>query len=140
MLVNIRSRMRPRHPLTCCCLPSPPMTSKIGQGAGGLCYKARREGGGAVAGERERRATELSLDVFYLDLASLSLRLPPPPPSRPLLLAAPVVGGGGPGSLRQGRRRFTDEGGKGYARFVERIARNVIGDRSEGIIHKFTPS
>lgn len=44
MLVNRHLRMRAYHPLASC-LPSPPMTSKIGQGAGGLCYKARREGG-----------------------------------------------------------------------------------------------
>jgi len=49
------------------------MTSKIGQGASGLCYKARREGGRGGGAEEERRATELSLDVFCLDLASLYL-------------------------------------------------------------------
>lgn len=52
MLVNRHSRMRAYHPLAGC-LPSPPVTSKIGQGAGGLYYKARREGGGGVEGQEE---------------------------------------------------------------------------------------
>ncbi|KYN27824.1 hypothetical protein ALC57_02889 [Trachymyrmex cornetzi] len=43
MLVNSRTAHACVPPPLTRCLPSP-MTSKIGQGAGGLCYKARREG------------------------------------------------------------------------------------------------
>ncbi|KYM81380.1 hypothetical protein ALC53_08148 [Atta colombica] len=66
------------------CLPSP-MTSKIGQGAGGLCYKARREGSREAEEERKGRRrrggplncpsmSSVSISPLYL---SVSLFLPP---------------------------------------------------------------
>ncbi|KYN37633.1 hypothetical protein ALC56_07832 [Trachymyrmex septentrionalis] len=62
MLVNSRTAHACVPPPLTRCLPSP-MTSKIGQGAGGLCYKARREGGrgrgteGQVTRQDRRRLT-----------------------------------------------------------------------------------
>lgn len=95
MLVNSRTAHACVPPPLTRCLPSP-MTSKIGQGAGGLCYKARREKG--VGGRRRGRGgplncpsmSSVSTSPLYL---SVSLFLPPPPSLATV--------------LRQDRRRLT---------------------------------
>ncbi|KYN05695.1 hypothetical protein ALC62_03350, partial [Cyphomyrmex costatus] len=56
------------------CLPSP-MTSKIGQGAGGLCYKARREGMREEKGTLELRPRQLLFTSLFYHLASRTCQL-----------------------------------------------------------------
>jgi len=75
-------------------------TRRTAKGVGGRRRRGR--------GKEERRATELSLDVFCLDLTSLSLGFSLPP-------AALIIGGGHSAGPKAANWRFSDEGGKRYA-------------------------